>query len=212
MEEGEAAAVRLQAPPQVVPAVDRMHGLVLDDLLEQPRRRRPVDLLHLEEARVEPRGQQVQQVGLDGREFWMVSKRLQQRPAYLHDGRGPARRAVQPSQQFLAGRLRDHVQTHQMLGRRRRCVALGRRQHRGRVRVEAGCQFLEETQVGGLGQSPIVLDRLRRQTRAVRLALGRQQMAARAHQGIQLALRDHALRGVADRVEQGHDFFRKRVK
>ena len=52
-----------QAAPQVVPAVDLVHRLVVDDLLEQLRRRIPVDPLQLEEARVEPARQQVLEIG-----------------------------------------------------------------------------------------------------------------------------------------------------
>jgi hypothetical protein len=37
VEEGEAAAVGLQAAAQVVPAVDLVHRLVVDDLLQQLR-------------------------------------------------------------------------------------------------------------------------------------------------------------------------------
>ena len=54
MKEGEAAAVGLQPAAQVIPAVDLMDGLVMDDPLEEGGRRMPVDTRQLQEARVEP--------------------------------------------------------------------------------------------------------------------------------------------------------------
>ena len=45
MEEREAAPVGFQPAPQVAPALDRVHRLVLDQLLEHDRRRVPVDAL-----------------------------------------------------------------------------------------------------------------------------------------------------------------------
>ena len=61
----------------------------------------------------------MQHVGFDRREFRMVRERAQQGAAHLHDGGGPARRAVQPAQQFLARRFRHGGQLHQVFGRRR---------------------------------------------------------------------------------------------
>ena len=101
---------------------------------------------------------------------------------------------------------------HEMVRRRRLRVALGGRQHRGRVRVEPAGELLEEDQVRRIGQPAVVLDGLRRQVGAVGLPARRQEMPARLHQAVEFALRDQPLRGVADRVEQGHGCFPERVK
>ena len=65
VEEGEAAAILRQPPPQIVPAVDRMHRLVVDQLLEHDRGRAPVDALEHQETAVEPGAEQVQEIGVD---------------------------------------------------------------------------------------------------------------------------------------------------
>ena len=66
MEEREAAPVwRLQAKAQVIPTRDRVDGLVADDLLQNMRRGGPVDPLQGEEAAVEPRAEQMLEVGID---------------------------------------------------------------------------------------------------------------------------------------------------
>ena len=54
MEESKAAAVRLQAAAQIVPAIDGMHRLVRNDFLEQLGRRVPGDSVQLQKAGVEP--------------------------------------------------------------------------------------------------------------------------------------------------------------
>ena len=60
MEEGEAAPVGgIEAAAQVVPALDLVHRLVGDDLLQDRRRRLPVDAAQHQEAAVEPGLQQV---------------------------------------------------------------------------------------------------------------------------------------------------------
>ena len=92
VEEGEAAAVGLQAAAQVVPAVDGVHGLVVDDLFQQLGRRVPVDTAHLQEAGVEPRAEQVQQVGFERHQFGLLRQPLQQRAAHAHQ-RARCRRA-----------------------------------------------------------------------------------------------------------------------
>ena len=69
MEEGKAAPVRgIEAAAQVVPALDLVHGLVADDLLQDGRRRVPIDAAQDQEAAVEPGVEQAAQVGIDGGE------------------------------------------------------------------------------------------------------------------------------------------------
>ena len=66
MEEAVAAPVgRLEPVAQVVPVPDRVHRLVADDLLEDVRRRRPVDVPEHQEAAVEPGAEQVGEVRVD---------------------------------------------------------------------------------------------------------------------------------------------------
>ena len=62
MEEGEAAAVRIEPVLEVAPRADGVHRLVGDQLLEQRRRRPPVDAHQVEEADIEPGAEQRAQV------------------------------------------------------------------------------------------------------------------------------------------------------
>ena len=57
MEEGVAAAIGVEPVLQVVPRTDRVHGFVLDELLEQRGRRVPRDARQREQADVEQRGE-----------------------------------------------------------------------------------------------------------------------------------------------------------
>ena len=66
MEEGEAPAIGLQPPVEVVPALNLVHGLVENDLLQQVGWRAPVHTDDLQEAGIEPRRQQVADVPIDG--------------------------------------------------------------------------------------------------------------------------------------------------
>ncbi len=65
MEEREAAAVGRQAPTQVFPAPDLVHGLVGDQLLEDRRGRIPVDPPDVEKAAVEPGLKQILQIRVE---------------------------------------------------------------------------------------------------------------------------------------------------
>src|SRR5216683_3364023 len=60
MEEGEAAPIGCKPPPQIVPALDLMHRLIGDQLLQHRRRGLPVDPPHLEKTAVEPGGEPVE--------------------------------------------------------------------------------------------------------------------------------------------------------
>ena len=62
MEEGEAAAVRIEAVLEVAPRADGVHRLVGHQLLEQRRRGAPVDAHQIEEADVEPGAEQRTQI------------------------------------------------------------------------------------------------------------------------------------------------------
>ena len=62
MEEGKAAAVRIEPVLEVAPRADGVHGLVGHQLLEQRRRGPPVDAHQVEEADIEPGAEQRPQV------------------------------------------------------------------------------------------------------------------------------------------------------
>ena len=51
MEERIAAAVGFETPPQIAPSLNLVHGFVLDQALEDDRRRLPVDPLQRRESR-----------------------------------------------------------------------------------------------------------------------------------------------------------------
>ena len=105
MEEGEAPPIRRQPPPQVGPAGDLVHRLVGDQLLQHRRGRLPVDAPQLQEAAVEPRPQQVAQVGVERLQRRLGAQVVQQLPAHGDQRRGAARRHVDAAQQFLPGRV-----------------------------------------------------------------------------------------------------------
>ena len=66
MEEGVAAPVgRFEAAAQVVPALDRVHGLVADDALQDVGGRRPVDPSQHQEPPVEPGREEMGEVAVD---------------------------------------------------------------------------------------------------------------------------------------------------
>ena len=104
MEEGKAAPVAgIEAAAQVVPALDLVHGLVVDDLLQDGRRRLPVDAAQHQEAAVEPRRQQMHQVAVDGGERRIAD--AQQVAAHGDDLGGGAGRQVEAAEEFLARAL-----------------------------------------------------------------------------------------------------------
>ena len=105
VEEAEAAPVRGQAPPQVVPALDLVDRLVLDQLLQHRRRRLPVDAAQLQEAAVEPGAQQVLEVGVERLQHRLLAQPPQHLPARRHQRGGAAQRHVHAPQQLLARRL-----------------------------------------------------------------------------------------------------------
>ena len=106
MEEGVAAPVRrIDAAAQIVPAPDAVHRLVADDLFQDHRRRRPVDPAQHQEAAVEPRREQMHEVGVDRLEIVAVIERVEQLLAHAHQRGGAAGREIEPAQQLLPARL-----------------------------------------------------------------------------------------------------------
>ena len=106
MEESvETPVRRIDAPAQIVPAVDRVHRLVADDFLQCGRRHRPVDTPQHQETAVEPGRQKVLEIAVDRFEIGMVAQAGKQVLAHRHQRRSAAGRAVQPADQFLPARF-----------------------------------------------------------------------------------------------------------
>ncbi len=203
VEEGEAAAVGLQPASQVVPAVDGVHRLVADDLFEQVRRRVPVDLLHAQEAGVEPRREQVQEVVLDRAQLGLGLHLREQLAAHGDDRRGAAGRAVDAPQQLLARRLGGAHEADQVRRRGLGGVVLRAAQRLLRVGAEVARQVPEERRLAGSVEGAVAVDELAGDGDAVGLAALGQQAPAVAQQVAQRAFVAGAAGGVADLVEHG---------
>ena len=146
MEECVAAPVgRIDAATQIEPIADFMHRLVADDLLQHDRRRRPIDPAQHQEAAVEPGREQVDEIGVDRLEILATLQRVHQLLAHGDERRGPARREVEPPQQFLPARLGSGVKLGgRLIGR----AALPRRDRRRdavMIGTEPLCQRFEES-------------------------------------------------------------------
>ncbi len=88
VEEGVATAVRFQAAAHFPPVVDGMDGLVSHQLLENRRRRVPVDLLKPEQRPVEDGSHHVREIVLDYSPGRMVAKPLEQVFPHANQERG----------------------------------------------------------------------------------------------------------------------------
>ena len=131
VEEGEETPVLgLDAPAQVVPVADRVHGLVADDLLEDVGRRRPADATQHEEAAVEPRAEQVPEVAVEHLEHGCILLVPEQLLAHAHEPSRAARREVEPADDLLAlglgGRM-QLVQRRRAGASRQAAIACSRR-------------------------------------------------------------------------------------
>src|SRR4030095_4817843 len=84
MEKGVASPVFFETPPQVVPALDLMHRLVLNEAFENQCRCSPLDSLEDEEPAVEPRTEQVFEVCVDGGAFGVLCEGAQQIRAHAY--------------------------------------------------------------------------------------------------------------------------------
>src|SRR6201999_2445280 len=65
MEKGEAATVGREAASQIGPSLDLVYCLIGDQLLQHRRRRLPIDPPQFEEAAVEPRREQMLEIGIE---------------------------------------------------------------------------------------------------------------------------------------------------
>ena len=101
MEEGEAAPIgRIEAAAQVVPPLDLVHRLIADDLVEDRRRRVPVDAAQNEKAAVEPGVEQAPQVGVNGGERRIGRRYPQQVVAHADDLVRGAGREVETAEEL----------------------------------------------------------------------------------------------------------------
>jgi hypothetical protein len=100
-------------------------GLVGDQLLQHRRRGLPIDPPELEEAAIEPRRQQVTQIGIEGLQVRLAAQVGEQVLAHRHQRRGAALRHVHAAKQLLAGRLGRLGELRCALGRGLRQVGLG---------------------------------------------------------------------------------------
>ena len=105
MKERKATPIRLQATAQVIPAVDGMHGFVLNDLFQQMRGRAPVNAAHLQKTGVEPRREQVQQVCFYRLPLAVFFQTKQQVTTQAYQRSGSAGRSIEPAKQFLSWRF-----------------------------------------------------------------------------------------------------------
>ena len=90
MKEGVAAAIGVEPAAQVAPALDLVNRFVLDQALEHQRGRPPVDAPEDQESPIEPRPEQVDEVGIDADAFGMAGQRPEKVPADVDEHRGAA--------------------------------------------------------------------------------------------------------------------------
>ena len=105
MEEREAATIGRQTAPQIIPALDLVHGLVSDQLLQHRGRRLPVDPTQLEEAAVEPRAEQMPEVGVEQLQFRLGAQPDGDVAAHGDQRGGAAGRRIHSPQQLLPWRI-----------------------------------------------------------------------------------------------------------
>jgi hypothetical protein len=176
MEEGEAAPVgRRQPSAQIVPAVDRVHRLVADDLLEDVRGRRPVDRSQHQEAAVEPGGEELREVAIHRRKRRIALHPGEYVLAHAHQLERGARRRVEALDQLDAARTRGAMQRHQpgFVG----CLAIGvdGPRHDLRIGAEAHREDVEEAGALARIERGVAVEEITRQRDARSLALARQQ-------------------------------------
>ncbi len=179
MEEGVAAPVRrVDACAQVLPVADLVHRLVLDDLFQDHGRRRPVDPAQHQEAAVEPRREQVHEIGVDGGEIVAMVERVHELLAHGDQRFRPARRHVEPAKQLLAPRLGAAVKLGGGRIGRRLFPRLDRALDALAVGTETGRQRLEEGDARADGELGIAHEHFARERGAGRFAADREERVA----------------------------------
>ena len=125
MEKSIAAAVGLEPAAQVVPALDLVHGLVLDQLLQHQRGRAPVDALQDQESAIEPGTEQTGEVGFDDRPMRMVGQAPQQPAPHFQENADSAGGHVEAPEELLARRFHGPLQVQELCGGRVLAVGVG---------------------------------------------------------------------------------------
>ena len=125
MEKRVAAAVGLKPAAQVVPALDLVHGFVLDQLLQHQGGGAPVDALQDQEPAIEPGTEQMGEVGLDVRPMRMLGQAPQQPAPHLQQNADSARGHVEAPEELLARRFHGPLQAHEIYGGRLLAVGVG---------------------------------------------------------------------------------------
>ena len=78
MKKGVAAAVgQIDAPAQIFPVANLVHGFVADDLFQDRSRRRPIDAAQHQKPPIEPRRKQVDEIVVDHGEIVAVVHRVE---------------------------------------------------------------------------------------------------------------------------------------
>ncbi len=171
VEKGVAAPVaRIEPAAQIAPVLDLVHRLIADDLLQNVRRRRPVDALEHEKAAVEPRVEQRAEIRVHGLQLGMLLREVEQVGAHGDDLGGRARRHVQPAQELLHRRFDAARQLLQRGLARRVQILLGGFAHALRIGRERLIEELEERQPLLAGKRRIGVEDAPRQRHAGRLA------------------------------------------
>ena len=166
------AVVGLQAAAQFAPALDFMHGLVGDDFFEDVRGRGPVYRFHQQEAAVEPRVEQVMEIGIDTFQLGLLAHRAEQVLAYLDQPAGTAGGEVDPPQQFLPVRLGGRGYAQQVGRVGTSLVAFHRVPDLGHIDVEVGEQQVEKLQAAGVVELFVGVQDPFREQQARVLAIG----------------------------------------
>ena len=179
VEKGVAAAVRrIDAPPEFVPVADFMHRLVADDLLEDRRRRRPVDPAQHEKAAIEPGAEEVLKIAVDDGEAAVAAQGLEEVGAHRDERRRAARSAVEAAEELLPARLRRIVD----LARRRSAAGRAEARHRildpAPVGPEIVGQGAKEGALVGLGEVAVAGEDLAGQRNAGSFATPGEERAA----------------------------------
>ena len=175
MEKRVAAPVGLQPAPQVGPTLDLVHRLVLDQLFQHDRRGAPVDPLQHQEAAVEPRVEQVRQVGIDADPMRSLDQLLEHPAAHLEQHGRAAGHRVQAPEKLLAARLHRTLQPDQVGLRRVLAVGVRNPYHILRIGREFLDQQVEEDTEREILEALVRRQRLARQPGAGDVAALRQQ-------------------------------------
>ena len=101
MEERVTPPIGLEPPPQIVPPLNLVDRLVLDQALEDDGRGPPVNPLPDQESAVEPRSEQARQVRVDHAAVRVPVEGLEQAPPHVHEHGDPAAGQIEAPEQFL---------------------------------------------------------------------------------------------------------------